>query len=56
MLTCALSWIVLGYISVLYSRNMQEIRKSTTLVLCQKFDVKNMDKSTHKFGLSLVIE
>jgi voltage-dependent anion channel protein 2 len=35
---------------------LQEIRPSTTLVLCQKFDVSNPDKSTHKFGLSLVIE
>lgn len=37
---------------------IQEIRKNTTLTLCSRFDVikQEQDKSSHKFGLSLVIE
>jgi voltage-dependent anion channel protein 2 len=42
-----------GLVSASY---LQEIRPSTTLILCQKLDVSNPDKSTHKFGLSLVME
>jgi Eukaryotic porin len=42
-----------GLVSASY---IQEIRANTTLVLCQKFDVRNPDKASHKFGLSLVIE
>lgn len=34
----------------------QEIRKNTTLTLCSRFDVRNLEKPSHKFGLSLVIE
>lgn len=42
-----------GSISLSY---IQEIRKNTTLTLCSKFDVLNLDAPSHKFGLSLVIE
>lgn len=35
---------------------IQEIRKNTTLTLCSQFDVRNMEKASHKFGLGLVIE
>lgn len=35
---------------------IQEIRKNTTLTLCSKFDVRNLDQGSHKFGLALVIE
>jgi voltage-dependent anion channel protein 2 len=38
------------------SSYIQEIRPGTTLILSQKLDVRNVDKSTHKLGLSLVIE
>lgn len=34
----------------------QEIRKSTTLTLCTKFDARNMDKPSQQFGLTLAIE
>lgn len=43
----------LGAFSVSY---IQEIRKNTKLTLCSRFDVLNLDKASHKFGLSLVIE
>jgi Eukaryotic porin len=42
-----------GLVSTSY---IQEIRPGTTLILSQKLDVRNVDKSTHKLGLSLVIE
>lgn len=42
-----------GAFSVSY---IQEIRKQTTLTLCSRFDVRNLDKASHKFGLSLVVE
>lgn len=42
-----------GQVSASY---IQEIRPKTTLILSQKFDVSNPDKSSHKFGLSLIIE
>lgn len=35
---------------------IQEIRKNTTLTLCSRFDVRNLDVASHKFGLSLVVE
>lgn len=35
---------------------IQEIRKNTTLTLCSKFDVRNLDRASHKFGLALVVE
>lgn len=35
---------------------IQEIRKNTTLTLCSRFDVRNLDKASHKFGLALAVE
>lgn len=35
---------------------MQEIRKNTTLTVCSKFDVRNLDKPAQQLGLALVIE
>lgn len=43
----------LGMFSLSY---IQEIRKNTTLTLCSRFDVRNLDKPAHKFGLALVME
>lgn len=42
-----------GAVSVSY---IQEIRKNTTLTLCSRFDVRHLDKASHKFGLALVME
>lgn len=42
-----------GAIAISY---IQEIRKGTKLTLCSRFDVRNIEKTSHKFGLSLVIE
>lgn len=42
-----------GAFSVSY---IQEIRRNTTLTLCSRFDVRNLEKPSHKFGLALVIE
>lgn len=35
---------------------MQKIRKNTTLTLCSRFDVGNLDKPLEQFGISLVLE
>lgn len=42
-----------GAVSLSY---VQEIRKNTTLTVCSKFDVRNLDKPAQQLGLSLLIE